>query len=612
MNAAARSTLHHEHTVIGRAFDRRLMLRLLRYAAPYRLRMVEAVLLILVSTALGVAGPFVVTHALDGPLRTFIDNPRAPTGAERAAALHDLLVLGALFLGVSLSLMALRFRLHYGMAYIGQRVMYDLRIELFTHLQRMPFAFYDRNPVGRLVTRITNDVEALNELFASGLVTFIADVFVLAGIAVALLTMNLELALVTLSVLPLLLLATHVFRKKAREYYRQQRGHIARLGAYSQESVQGMNIVQLYHREERNREGFRAINAELTAAFKRSVIAYSIYFPVVELLGKATLLAIIWQVGRQLQLGTVTLGSLYFFWVFLERFYQPIRDMAERYNVLQSAMAAAERIFGVLDSPETILRVDAASPAPTGPSQSRGAVEFEHVWFAYQGDDFVLRDVSFRVEPGQTVALVGATGGGKSTVINLLSRFYDPQRGTIRIDGADVRGFDKRALRKRIGVVLQDVFLFSRSIRENIRLGNEAIDDERIERCARAVNAHRFIERLPHGYDEVLGERGATLSQGERQLLAFARTLAHGPDFLVLDEATASVDTETEVLIQDALGTLLEGRTSIVIAHRLSTIRRADRILVVHKGEIRERGTHEELLRLGGIYSRLHELQYRG
>ena len=635
--ATDRSPLHgHEELVVGKAFDRELMGRLLRYATPYRWPMGQAIILIIVTTALGISGPIIVTYALDNPLAAFLEqtaaertdggepdpagDPRRDSSADDGAAASEiarrdavwqLAGLSGLFVAVSVTLMLLRFRLHFTMAEIGQRVMYDLRMELFAHLQRMPFAFYDRTPVGRLVTRITNDIEALNELFASGIVTLVADVLVLIGITIVLLLMNLKLALVTLGVLPLLLFATFVFRNRARKYYREQRGHIAHLGAFAQESVQGMNLLQLFHRETENMAAYRDINLPLMHSFKRSVVAYSIYFPVVEFLGKTTLIVIIWQVSRQLQAGEVTLAGLYFFWVFLERFFQPIRDMAERYNVLQSAMAAAERIFTVLDAPETIVKED-ASAAPVPPIDA-GHIEFNNVWFSYTDDEqeYVLKDISFTVEKGTTVAIVGATGSGKSTIINLLSRFYDPQRGRVCLDGVDIRHMNKRELRRRIGVVLQDVFLFSRSIRENIRLGHESVTDDQVEAAARLVNAEPFIRRQPNGYDTVLSERGGTLSVGEKQLLAFARTLAHDPEFLVLDEATASVDTETEALIQDALSKLLKGRTSIVIAHRLSTIRKADRILVMHKGEIREEGSHAELLRLGGIYSRLHELQYR-
>jgi ATP-binding cassette subfamily B protein len=600
---AKASSPFQDDIAIGKAFDRRLMARLLKYAFPYRVRMAQLVFLILVVTVLGIAGPLLIKFAIDGPLHSSITGE----GTVNPSALSSLGWLTLLFVFLSALLIRLRFLETYTMARIGQGVMLDLRLQLFHHLQRMPLSFYDSNPVGRLVTRITNDVEALNELFASGVVSFVADAMVLAGITVTLLCVDWRLASVTLLVLPLLLLVTFIFRKKARQFYREQRGHLAHLNAFTQESIQGMGIIQVFHQEERNYKQYCQINESYLSAFQKTVLAYSLYFPAIEVLSSLALAAILWEGGARIAEGGLTFGNLYLFLQFLGRLFQPIRDMAERYNVLQSAMAAAERIFKVLDTPEGMPLAPSSGRAP-GP---RGRVELKNVWFAYKDEEHVLKDVSFAVEPGEMMALVGATGSGKSTIINLMSRFYDPNRGVVEIDGVDVREQDKAELRRRIAVVLQDVFLFSRSIRENIRLGTGSIPDSKIEECARYVNAEQFIRRLEGGYDHVLKERGATLSAGERQLLAFARALAHDPDFLVLDEATANVDTETETLIQDALEKLLRHRTSIVIAHRLSTIRRASRILVLHKGEIREMGTHAELLRKGGIYQKLHQLQYR-
>ncbi len=589
--------------IVGKAFDRRLMARLLRYALPYRGRMAAVVVLILLVTGLGVASPILFKVAIDGPLRASITG----VGSAGTSATRDLAGLSLVFVAVSVVLMALRFLESFTMATIGQKVMFDLRIEVFKHLQRMPLGFYDRNPVGRLVTRITSDIEALSELFTSGVVTFVADIMVLAGITITLVCVSPTLALVTLAALPFLLLITFIFRAKARQLYRAQRGHLAHLNAFTQESIQGIGIIQVFHREEKNHRQYSAINAAYLDAFQRTVLAYSLYFPAVEIISTAALAGIVWRGGFLIESGDLTFGGFYLFWHFLGRFFQPIRDMAERYNVLQAAMAAAERIFKVLDTPEGMPHSIASGRAP-GP---KGRVELRDVWFAYRDDEFVLKGVSFAAEPGEMVAIVGATGAGKSTIINLMSRFYDPQRGAIEVDGVDARAYQKEALRRRIGVVLQDVFLFSRSIRSNIRLGDEDISDARIEECARHVNADGFIRRLEGGYDHVLKERGGTLSVGEKQLLAFARALAHDPDFLVLDEATAHVDSGTERLIQDAMEKLFHNRTSIVIAHRLSTIRRADRIIVLHKGEIRETGTHAELLKRGGIYSRLHQLQYQ-
>ncbi len=597
----------HDDVHVGKAFDRHLMARLLRYAAPYKLRILGTLALILVVTALSIVGPFIGQIAIDGPLATSI-RAEASTPEESAANFRQLLFLGGVFVATSVALIVFRFIQAYSMAKIGQLVMLDLRMELFRHLQRLPLSFYDRNPVGRLVTRITSDIEALNELLASGVVTFVADVLILIGIAVALVMKNVQLALVTLAVVPFLLLATFIFRSKARDYYRDQRRHLSQLNAYTQESIQGMNVIQLFDRQEAAAQRYSDINQRYLTTFLRTVNAYALYFPSVELLSTLTLVAIIWMGGGMIDAGSLSWGEFYLFWVFLGRFFQPIRDMAERYNILQSAMAAAERVFGILDTQPGMKR----SPSDDAlPKKLSGRVRFENVWFAYRDDDFVLRDISFDVAPGEVVAIVGATGAGKSTIVNLLTRLYDVQRGSISLDGFDVRAYSKRDLRRRIGIVLQDVFLFSRSVRDNIRLGNEAITDADIESAAVHVNAQRFIERLPAGYEHVLAERGGELSVGEKQLLSFARVLAHGPDFLVLDEATANVDTETEVLIQDALEKVLENRTAIVIAHRLSTIRRADRIVVLHKGEIRESGRHADLMARGGIYARLYELQYR-
>ncbi|MEM7235670.1 MAG: ABC transporter ATP-binding protein, partial [Planctomycetota bacterium] len=517
--------------------------------------------------------------------------------------------VNAAYAGIAFVLFFLRAYQAQLMAWIGQRVMFDLRREVFAHALRMPFAFFDRNPVGRLVTRITSDVEALNELFASGVVAFFADVLVLLGITFALLVVNVELALVTLAVLPLLLITTFIFRSKARRFYREQRGHLSHLNAFTQESIQGMNLVQAFHREKENQGEYEEINGRYLRAFLRSVFCYSVYFPAVEFLATGALAAVILQASKQLSANPpeLTLGNFFLFWYFLGRFFMPIRDMAERYNILQSAMAAGERLFGLLDTPSGLVEVD--SPRPL--QRLEGSVEFDHVNFEYRENEPILKDVSFRVERGQSVAIVGATGAGKSTIVQLMSRFYDPQSGAVRIDGHDIREYSPRDLRARIGIVLQDVFIFSRTVSENIRLGAGGLDQSRLEEAAGTVNADRFISRLPAGFDEPLQERGKSLSVGERQLLSFARALAHDPDILVLDEATANVDSETEVLIQDALGKLLEGRTSIVIAHRLSTIQRADNIIVLHKGEIRETGTHSELVARNGIYRKLYELQYR-
>ncbi len=594
----------HEDFVVGKAFDRGLMSRLLRYALPHKNLIVLALLLLIFVTLASLVGPFIIQRAIDGPLNESILGKKADTGA----AFEELLFLASIFLGVSLLLLLLRFAQSLVMANIGQRVVFDLRQEIYDHLLRMPLGYYDRNPVGRLVTRITSDIEALNELFASGIVSFLADVMILTAITAALLWVNVTLALVTLSALPLLILGTFIFRNKARKYYRLQRGHLSHLNSFTQEAIQGMEVVQSFHREESHQSEHREINGRYMKAFLRSVMAYAIFFPVIEIVSTIVLAAVIWRGGIQLTAleQALTFGEFYLFWHFLGRFFQPIRDMADRYNILQSAMAAAERVFNVLDTPESIL--DPASPLPG--KKFQGGIEFDRVWFAYKDEEYVLKDISFNIQAGETDAIVGATGSGKTTIVNLVSRFYDPQRGAILLDGADVREYGKRDLRARIGSVMQDVFLFSRSIRENLVLNASEITQERLLDCSRRANADGFIDRLPDTYDEVLSERGRTLSVGEKQLLVFARALVHDPDILILDEATAYIDSTTEALIQDAISKLLEGRTSIVIAHRLSTIKKADKILVLHKGELREQGTHSELLALGGIYHRLHELQY--
>ncbi len=615
------SDAFQDEVIVGKAFDRHLLGRLLGYARPYRVRTGIALVTILLVTLLGLVGPYIGKLAIDGPISSGAVHYRQ-TGELDRDALGSLGVLAGVFVGVTVVLAALRFAQVYLMAQVGQRVMFDLRMRLFSHLQKLPLAFYDRNPVGRLVTRITSDIEALNEVFASGVVTFIADVLVLIGIAAALLAMNFELALVTLSALPFLLAATFIFRQKARRFYREQRRHLSHLNAFTQESIQGMSVIQLYHRELENLRHFESINHRYLRAFLRTVLAYALYFPAVEVLSNLALVAIIWFGARMIVSGEVSYGDFYYFWIFLGRFFQPIRDMAERYNILQSAMAAAERVFKILDTEPGMARLEAppgseSASVPIRASEDaraprlRGKVEFRNVWFAYQDEEYVLRDINFTVNPGEVVAIVGATGSGKSTLINLMSRLYDVRQGSVEVDGVDVRAYDKRELRARIGIVLQDVFLFTRSIADNIRLGREDISDDAIAEAVRNVAADRMVGRLDAGYDHVLTERGGSLSVGEKQLLAFARVLAHDPDFLVLDEATAHVDTETEVLIQKALERVLAGRTSLVIAHRLSTIRRANRILVVHKGEIREQGSHEELIRRGGVYARLHELQYK-
>ena len=525
------------------------------------------------------------------------------------------------FLFVLAGLFVLEYVQTWTMQMMGQHIMFDLRMEIYRHLQCLDLRFYDRNPVGRLMTRVTSDVDTLNELFTSGVVTVFRDVFMLAGIMVVLLWMDWRLALVTFAVLPAIAWVTHWFRMNARASYRRVRLQIARMNAFLQENVTGMATVQLFRREDCNFEQFARINRAHRDANVESIFYYAIFYPAIEVLGAVATGLILWYGGGRAVQDLVELGALVAFLQYSQRFFRPISDLSEKFNILQSAMASSERIFGLLDTPVEIVSPRASppalSPAPAvtpaavpGPSPG-GGIRFEHVWFAYRDNEYVLRDVSFEVAAGERVGVVGATGAGKTTLINLLMRFYDVDRGRITIDGVDVRRIPLPELRQRFGLVLQDVYLFSGSIRENIRLGHDAIGEAEVQAAARSVHADRFVERLPDGLDSEVGERGATLSVGQRQLLSFARALAFAPEVLLLDEATSSVDTDTERLVQDALHVLMAGRTTIAIAHRLSTVQDMDQILVFHKGELRETGAHQQLLARRGLYHMLYQLQYR-
>lgn len=584
----------HEEDALGRAYDSRLMRRLLRYLRPYRWHVVAAVFLLFAMSGLELIGPWLTKIALD-----------------RAIPERDPDLLAWLAVAYVASLL-LAFLFAYAGAllttWLAQRVMYDLRVEIFAHLQRLSLRFFDRTPVGRLMTRVTNDVEALNELFSSGVVTVFGDVFTLLFIVAAMLLLDWRLALVTFAVLPVVGLAAFTFRGLIRVAYRDIRVKLARINAYLQEHLGGMRVVQLFGREAETMQRFAVTNRDHLDAHLRSITLYALFFPVIEVLSAVALALILWYGGGQVLRGALTVGVVAAFIQYARRFFRPIQDLSEKYNLLQGAMAASERLFELLDTQPEIR--DAADPLPL-PTPGRGEIEFRDVWFRYaEAEPWVLQGVSFRAEAGSRVAVVGATGAGKTTIINLLMRFYEPQRGEILLDGVPIRSVRVRELRDRIGLVLQDVYLFSGDVTSNIRLGRSGVTAEDVREAAVRVGADPFVRRLPRGYEQPLGERGGSLSGGERQLISFARALAASPEVLVLDEATSSVDSELEARIESALAELMQGRTSLVIAHRLSTVQRADRILVLHHGIIRERGTHAELLRAGGIYARLHELQF--
>jgi ATP-binding cassette subfamily B multidrug efflux pump len=583
----------HEEEVLGKAYDARLMRRLLTYLRPYKRRVAIAITAIVANSVLQLAPPYLTKVVIDDYI---------PAGD-----LSGLGFVAMLFLATLIAGFALEYVQTWTMQMTGQRIMFDIRMQVYSHLQRLDLRFYDRNPVGRMMTRVTTDVDVLNDLFTAGVVSIFGDVFTLIGIMFVLVWMDWRLALVAFSVLPLIVLVTQWFRKHVRESYRVVRVWIARINAYLQERITGMATVQLFRREAKDFSRFDEIDRGHRDANIDQIFYYSMFYPLIEIVSALAAALIIWFGGGWVQGGVISIGSLVAFLMYSQRFFRPISDMSEKFNVLQGAMASSERIFQLLDTPVQVQSPASPVRRPAGP----GRIAFESVTFSYVEGEPVLRDVSFVVEPGQRLAIVGATGSGKTTIINLLLRFYDVQQGRITIDGVDIREMDLADVRGLFALVLQDVHLFSGTIAGNVRLGAASIDDAAVRRAMRAVHADAFVDRLPLGLETPVAERGATLSVGQKQLLSFARAIAFDPRVLILDEATSSVDTETELLIRDALKVLMRGRTSIAIAHRLSTIQDMDRILVVHKGRVRESGTHQELLAHRGIYHRLYELQFK-
>jgi len=598
----------HEEEALGKAYDSRLMRRLLQYMKPYKWRVALALIMVAVVTPLELAPPLIFRKAIDSYFVPALNHLLPEASAWSGIGWLSLLFLAVLTFDFLAQYIQIRI-----MQRVGQQTMYDMRGEIFAHMQRLPMSYFDRNPVGRLVTRVTTDVDALNDLFAAGVVTMINDFFLLVVMAGLLFKIDTRLALATLAVLPGILIVTMIFRKFVRDANRRIRTAIARINAFLQEYISGMSVVQLFNRERKAMDEFEKRNRDNMLAWRDAILAYALFYPAVEFLSFATIALIFWSGGIRILSGTLSLGILTAFTMFAQRFFRPIQDLSEKFNILQSAMAASERIFKLLDEPVLVESDPNAIPL----DHPRGEIEFRNVWFSYRNvpdpadEDWVLRDVSFRVAPGQTFAIVGHTGAGKTTLISLLLRFYDVQRGQILLDGKDIRLIELQDLRRQFGIVLQDPFLFTGTIETNIRLGTPGIDRATVEHAVEEIGLGEFIRSLPEGVASNVNERGSTLSVGQRQLINFARALAHNPRFLILDEATSSVDTKTELLIREALNRLLSGRTALVIAHRLSTIQHADRILVFHKGRLREQGAHQELLAQRGIYYRLYQLQYK-
>ena len=582
----------HEEEAIGKTYDFQVARRLLRYLKPYVRLLVPALILTLLLNLLGTLQPKFTQYAIDWYIL-----PRKTAGIT---------LFALAYVGVQLGRFVFSYFQSVLLNSIGQYVMFDLRREIYHKLQHQEVAYYDRNPVGRIMTRLTADVDALNELFTSGVTDLLGDLVMIVAIVAVMIWMDTRLTLVTLLTVPMLFAATTWFRKGARQGYDMVRTRIARIYAFLQEHFSGAQTVQIFNAEEKSLRRFASINDDHRKANIDTIFYYAVFFPLVDFIGAIGVALVIWYGGYRVMQHALSLGALVAFIQYSGFLFQPIRDISDKYNVLQGAVVASHRIFKALDLP-----IEITTPAqPLKHGRAAGRIEFQHVWFAYNDEEWVLKDVSFTVEPGQSVALVGHTGSGKTTITNLLMRFYDVQKGRILLDGVDVRDWDLQSLRENFAVVLQEIFLFTGSVASNIRLGREDISDERVRWAATEVRADRFIERLPHLYESEVRERGAGLSVGQKQLISFARALAFDPALLILDEATSSIDTETEQLIQQAIERVMRSRTSLVVAHRLSTIQRADNIIVLHHGEIREQGTHQDLLALQGLYWRLYKLQY--
>jgi len=619
---------------VGKVYDSRLMKRLGHYLRPYWIQATVSSLAVSLKSLSDVTGPYLVKVAIDRYL-TGTPGPATNWFTRRLPAdpYHGITVLATVYIGALVSAYFFEFIQTYMMQWMGQKIMFDLRRDIFRHMQRMHIGFFDHHAVGRLVTRLTSDVDAINEMFTAGVLAIVDDFFNLTIMAGVMLAINWKLALIAFAVLPLILIVTRMFRDSVRESYRRVRAAIARINSFTQEHISGMAVVQLFNREARAYQDFEDVNRLHMIAFKDTIFAYALYYPAVEILSAVAIALVIWRGGFGVLSGAVTIGVLAMFIQYSQRFWRPIQDLSDKFNILQSAMAACERIFKLLDTAPEIV-----SPAQTVPGDGSNRIEFRHVWFTYQkltpeqqalvaaadgvvpnaaqlaaipDIEWILKDVSFTVEPGQTVAIVGHTGAGKTTLTSLMMRFYDVTAGRILVDGVDLRKQDLNALRRHFAVVLQDPFLFTGTIKENIRLGNNEITDAELRQAARDVNVLDFIEGLPHKFDEPVQERGSSLSTGQKQLINFARALAYNPRILILDEATSSVDTDTELRIRGALERMVEGRTSVLIAHRLSTVQRADTILVMHKGQLREMGSHQQLLAKRGLYWKLYQLQYK-